>query len=101
MMVKDFTSGLTWQQVIDKINESDSYICSLKPHTRRTNLRKRRAGISEERLLWRLIIQIDYQKFKKTALKKNIRHDQDNLLTEKVSEQYLEKLNNLFTHLEG
>ena len=101
MMVINFTSGLTWQQVIDKINELDSYVSSLQAHTRRANLRKRRAEIPEERLVWRLIIQRDYGKFTKTVLRKNVRYEQDNLLTEKVSEQYLQKINNLFLHLEG
>ena len=92
------SSGLTWQEIQDKINQSKPFLCSLTERKRRSTLRKRKNNIPEDRIVWRLIIQKDSKNYVKTILRKNIRYDKPDLLKQVVSDNIVAKLNNLIAN---
>ncbi len=87
------TTDLTWEEIENRFNEDGKYSFSLKQHKRRANLTKRKKGDTEERNVWRLLIQKDDRSSTKTLFKKNIDEDDIEDLSDTPDEAILQKIN--------
>ena len=89
----ELSTGLTWQDAIDQINADENFKASLAIHNRRSRKALRARGEQEERKVWRLIIQHDRKNFVKTAFRKNIRTEDEALLSQTVEGKILDQVN--------
>ena len=88
-------TGLTWKDVVARFSEDSSFSLTLSQRNRRTNRTKRAKGETEDRLVWRLIVQKRQNGKQATILRKNLKDAGAGLLGEKLSEKMTDHLNGL------
>ena len=93
--MEPLSAGLTWRQVQEKFDEDAGWELSLRQHRRRAKKPLRHRGEAEERKVWRLIVQSRGGSRVRTRLRKNIRSEADNLLSQPVDDTLIAHLNEL------
>ena len=93
--MEQIASGLTWNQIQELFDADSEFKMTLTQQKRRTSLKKRKNGETEERTVWRLIIQKDHKNFVRTSFKKNLKDASDELLSEVAGEKILAQVNNV------
>ena len=93
--MEPLSTGLTWRQVQEKFEADPLWDLSLQQRGRRTKKDKRHRGETEDRKVWRLIVQTRTRSQVRTRLRKNIRTEEANLLAQPVDDRLIAHLNTL------
>ena len=93
--MEPLSTGLTWQQVQEKFDEDAGWDLSLQQRARRAKKPLRHRGEADERKVWRLIVQSKTKSRVRTRLRKNIRTEEANLLSQPVADRLIAHLNSL------
>lgn len=93
--MEPLSSGLTWRQVQEKFAADPNWDLSLQQRARRAKKPMRHRGEADERKVWRLIVQDRSKSRVRTRLRKNIRTEDANLLSQPVDDRLIAHLNQI------
>jgi hypothetical protein len=93
--MEPLSEGVTWGQLSRHFDAAQDWNVSIRSHPRRTRKPLRRKGLSEERKVWRLLVQKVERCAVKTMLRKNIHYDKDDLHAQTVDPRLVARINQL------
>lgn len=93
--MEKISTGLTWNQIQNLFDSSPEYKLILNNCSRRASLKKRKNGIPEQRMVWRLIIQKDHKNFLRTIFRKNLKDAPEVIDDEVVADKLVDQINNV------
>jgi hypothetical protein len=93
--MEPLSDGITWRQLDEHFDSDAGLSISIKQYSRRTRKPLRRRGQSEERKVWRLVVQKVERCAVKTLFRKNIRYGKDDLFAQPVPPKLLAQINQL------
>jgi hypothetical protein len=91
--MEPLSDGITWRQLKEHFDSGSGLKVSIKQYARRTRKPLRRRGQSEERKLWRLVVQKVERCAVKTLFRKNIRYSENDLFAQVVPAKLLAQIN--------
>jgi len=89
------SDGITWRQLGEHFDSDAGWSVSIKQYPRRTRKPLRRRGQSEERKVWRLVVQRVERSATKTLFRKNLRYAEDDLFAQVVPPKLVARINQL------
>lgn len=93
--MEKLSSGLTWNQIQEQFDADSEFKLTLNSCNRRASLKKRKNGESEDRKVWRLIIQKDHKNFLRTIFRKNLKDAPEEIAGEVANDKIVEQINNV------
>lgn len=88
-------TGLTWRQVQERFAADPGWELCLQQRPRRAKKDLRHRGEKDERKVWRLIVQSRGRSQVRTRLRKNLRSEEANLLSQPVDDALIAHLNRI------
>lgn len=89
------SDGITWRQLGEHFDSDARFQVSIKQYPRRTRKPLRRRGQTEDRKVWRLVVQKVERAAVKTLYRKNLRYAENDLLAQAVPPKLVAQINQL------